>query len=320
VDLIGRVRAHLPIEARVAGRRLHPNTRAEHRAVRDAMEVPTSLVPRRRRRGEVWAVGMMRDEADTARHVVEHLLSQDVDSVLVADNGSIDGTTDILHELAASHPVHVVNDTMVAYLQQQKTAELVALARRSGADWIVPFDADELWFAREWTVGGFVRRSSAPIVWADVHNVFPHPDDDQHEADPFLRLSNVDTGRGYSRKLAYRPNMFTRLEMGSVELVRRGRRAEGLAIAHYPWRSIEHMTRKLRQGRDAVLQTNMHIELAAHWREAGTWSDERLAAAWSDLEHCRPVDDLGWAPVGPYVRGIPGTWERWELPADVPAA
>jgi hypothetical protein len=43
--------------------------------------------------------------------------------------------------------VHVVTDREPAYFQAAKMTRLARAAARAGADWVVPFDADELWFA-----------------------------------------------------------------------------------------------------------------------------------------------------------------------------
>ena len=48
------------------------------------------------RRESVWAVTMVRNEADIIGTTVRHLLAQDVDGILVADNGCTDDTRAIL--------------------------------------------------------------------------------------------------------------------------------------------------------------------------------------------------------------------------------
>lgn len=56
---------------------------------------------------KVWAVGMMRDEADVAADVIAHLIDEGVNGIIVADNNSTDGTREILAQVAKDAPIHV---------------------------------------------------------------------------------------------------------------------------------------------------------------------------------------------------------------------
>jgi hypothetical protein len=97
----------------------------------------------------VWAVGVVRDEADIIEATVSRMLRQ-VDHVLVADNRSVDGTGEILRSLDR---VTVLTDPdldfHVDHQQARRTTALASLAGQRGADWVVPFDADEVWVARD---------------------------------------------------------------------------------------------------------------------------------------------------------------------------
>lgn len=95
------------------------------------------------------AVCMARDEADVIGSTVAHMLAQ-VDAVIVADNLSTDRTREILDEMASAHPgrLVVVEDPDPAYRQSEKMTALALRARLDfGAEWIVPFDADEVWYS-----------------------------------------------------------------------------------------------------------------------------------------------------------------------------
>lgn len=306
-----RLRAVLPTELRVLGSRLRRANRAERADVERHMTIPPSLTPARRRPGSVWGVAMMRNEEDTARHVIEHLFAQGVDAVLVADNDSTDGTAAVLSSLAETHPVHIVQDRLVAYTQATKMNMLSSIARRSGADWIVPFDADELWFAADRPLADMLRATDVVVVGAAIHNVFPRADDDAGQADPFLRLRHVDTERSSFRKVAFRAHPLAKIEMGNLDVARRGRRTDGLFIAHFPWRSFDQMAAKLRHGRTAMEATDMPEQICDHWRAGGAWPEDRLTAAWDDLLAGRAVEQLVWSPAGELRLATPGTASTW---------
>lgn len=304
------IRTRLPAELRVAVGNLRRARRVERATVRSHLDIPSSLSPAPRRPGTVWAIAMMHNESDTVRHVVEHMFRQGVDAAIVADNESTDDTADVLAELSRRLPLHVARDRLIAYNQGSKMTELAAIARRSGADWIVPFDADELWFAHDTTVADHLRAAEATVVYAALHNVFPAHDDTDDD-DPFLRLRHIDRNPAPFRKVAFRTHALARMEMGNLDVARRGRRVDGLYIAHFPWRSFDQMTDKLRHGRRAMEETTLPAQLCEHWRIGGAWPDDRLAAAWSDLLHGRRVDDLAWSPDGPLRLANPGTAATW---------
>jgi hypothetical protein len=94
-----------------------------------------------------WGVVVARDAVATIRVCVLHHLGLGLERVLVLDNGSSDGTSRVLRRLQRRVPLTVMCDPG-PFDQEELTAGLVDEARRSGASWIVPIDADELWWSR----------------------------------------------------------------------------------------------------------------------------------------------------------------------------
>jgi D-serine deaminase-like pyridoxal phosphate-dependent protein len=95
--------------------------------------------------GPIWAVTMVRNEADVVEETIINLIDQGVDVILVADHLSTDTTSAALAELSTRYPVHVVRDTAEPFWQADKVTRLARMATTRGAAWIVPFDADEIW-------------------------------------------------------------------------------------------------------------------------------------------------------------------------------
>lgn len=87
---------------------------------------------------------MVRDEVDVIDAWVLHHLDQGVDVLLVTDNGSTDGTTDVLQRHADAGRLHLFHDPV--HRKQQGTV-VTQMARRAatkhGADWVINADADE---------------------------------------------------------------------------------------------------------------------------------------------------------------------------------
>lgn len=93
---------------------------------------------------------MVRDEADIIAAMIEHHLSQGVDLIIATDNGSVDGTREILADYARAGRVELHD-----YLTQDKnqTAVVSGMASRAatvhGADWVINADADEFFVTRD---------------------------------------------------------------------------------------------------------------------------------------------------------------------------
>src|ERR1700688_1353214 len=189
--------------------------------------------------GGVWAVGIVRDEADIVETVITNLLAQGVERVLIADNLSTDGTGPILERLARSYPVTGLSDRLPAHYQAEKTTLLAQGAARAGAGWVLPFDADEVWTSPTGTVAQWLATCDADVVQVPVFNHVPTAGDDQGEADPVRRLRWRKAEPNRLHKVVFRAHPRARLYQGNHGVARRGRRQGGLEIRHFPYRSEE---------------------------------------------------------------------------------
>jgi glycosyltransferase involved in cell wall biosynthesis len=118
---------------------------------------------------EIWAIGTTRNEADIIRTNVLHHLSQGIDRFLILDNGSTDGTTDLLAELARGFPVEWRRH--VGHFRQREL--LTRLAREAfvrGADWVISVDADEFWYAPRGTMRTVLETVSAGALCVQLVN------------------------------------------------------------------------------------------------------------------------------------------------------
>ncbi len=140
--------------------------------------------------GSVCAVMLVKDEADVIGYTIEHLLTQ-VDSIIVSDNGSTDGTRELLGEYAEAGQIGLEDDDDVAYWQSRKTTALAEKARELGFDWVIPCDADERWRSDDGTPIRTYLRGVTPdvrVIQACLFHYMPTLLDDRSESNPFARI------------------------------------------------------------------------------------------------------------------------------------
>lgn len=119
---------------------------------------------------------MVRNEADIVRVTVAHHLAQGFDSILLLDNGSTDGTDRILQELSARDGRVRWTSDHVEWRQAELMTELAREARRDGADWVVPFDADEFWLAPRGSFRQVLAETAAGALKAQLRNFIQRRD------------------------------------------------------------------------------------------------------------------------------------------------
>lgn len=238
------------------------------------------------------AVCMARDEADVIGSTVAHMLAQ-VDAVIVADNLSTDRTREILDELASAHSgrLVVVEDTEPAYRQSEKMTGLALRARLDlGAEWIVPFDADEVWYSPFGRIAD-VLAEVAPQWLITPAPLFDHvatAEDNPLELDPVRRLGFRRRTPAPLPKVAARWRADLVIEQGNHGAHYAGRGTvfdELLVVRHFPYRSIEQVVRKVRNGAAAYAAGGSSIPEAfgAHWRQWGKILAEQGEEAIAEL-------------------------------------
>lgn len=275
-----------------------------------AMELPP--LPRSARvAGSVWAVGLVRNEGDVIEAAVRHLVAQGVDHVLVADNLSTDGTHEVLRRLEGTDArVHVAIDHEPAFHQASKTTRLAQAAWRAGADWIVPFDADEFWFAEGGTLADHLRRTTANSVRALVHNAVPATGDL-----PLIRTSTLllESVPQSLEKRAVRSHRWLRLQRGNHGVDRTGPVSDGLFVVHVPYRGPRQLGRK--HAPEALIDRLASAEPhhAVQYRRGDELDAAGVPGAWETVRAGLPKPRLNWTPCGDRTAVQPLAWSSWAL-------
>lgn len=226
---------------------------------------------------------MVRDEADIIGTVLRHLLAEGVAGLIVADNLSTDGTRAILDALAAEDDrLVVVDDSDPAYWQGRKMTALAHLAGDRGAEWVVPFDADELWYSPAGRLAEVLESSGADVLLARVWEHVPTPFDGG-ASDPVLRMKRRRPDPKPARKACFRYHPSIRLWEGNHFVDHPGQvsNEDLIEIREFQYRSLEQATRKVRNGKAALDATTLAASEGSHWRALGGLPDDALSAWWT---------------------------------------
>ena len=149
-------------------------------------------------------------------------------------------------------------------------------ALRKGHQWVLPVDADEVWYV----AGDPLRPISefldgqapdAHIVTAEMWNHVPTGADEEWPS-PFDRIKYRKTQPGALPKVACRLHQSLVIDAGNhfARYAGPSLTVGGLCIRHFSWRSPGQYVRKIRNGIVAYSATRLHPDVGKHWR---MWAD-----------------------------------------------
>jgi hypothetical protein len=122
---------------------------------------------------------LARDEVDIVDAQLAFHLNAGVDFVVATDNGSTDGTTEILEGYERAGVLHLIREPGDAMLQSQWVTRMARLAASDfGADWVINTDADEFWWPRSGSLKEVlaVVPERFGVVRAAWRHFLPRPD------------------------------------------------------------------------------------------------------------------------------------------------
>jgi hypothetical protein len=93
---------------------------------------------------KVVGLYLVRNEIDIIELNLRYHLATVLDEAMVVDNGSTDGTLELVTRLAGELPLMVASEPG-GYAQSELVTRMARQASRAGADWLLPVDADEFW-------------------------------------------------------------------------------------------------------------------------------------------------------------------------------
>jgi hypothetical protein len=222
---------------------------------------------------------MVRDEADIVGAMIRYHLDQGVGLFLVTDNGSVDGTREILEDFAARGEIELSHDPRHLKQQHEVVTRMSREAARRGATWVLNADADEFWAAA--TPGVTVAEELAGIDPAI--GAFPVPVTDMTGAparsgtglqrllyrderpDDVMRALGIHAHATDDVAFAAREDV--EVAQGNhfvdVEPAHELPAGRGLRVYHFPWRSWEQFHRKVENAGRAY-EASPHLRPSAN--------------------------------------------------------
>lgn len=239
----------------------------------------------------VIGISVVRDEVDVIEASVRHALRVLCDRVLVLDNGSADGTWEVLTRLARTLPLKAIRDDG-PFDQSSMMTGLLHEASTAQVAWVVPFDADEFW----WSPGSSPRAAldAVPehvgVLTCPVKNFVARRSERELSPTSLLsmgyralgawadRTDVIDGQAGfvelrYPPKVLLRPCLSATIGPGQHEVRghgREGRSGEWLTCLHAPLRSFAHLQRR-------ALLAERHLDSARSGGPTGSWQFQMWA-------------------------------------------
>jgi hypothetical protein len=238
---------------------------------------------------------VVRDESDVLAATIEHHLASGVDFIVATDNGSRDGTAELL---AAYQDAGVLEFRVEPDLKYDQARWVTAMARRAAevhqADWVINADADEFWWPRDGaSLAAVLDMLPAQYSTVEAPRENLVADTRPSGAGPWpdrltLRdlLSLHERGGRIGPKTCHRGDGAVNIAHGNHGVTGQALgshwSASPITILHAPDRSYEQFARKIENGgASLVANAELDPEICWHWRaDYARLLDGTLYSSW----------------------------------------
>lgn len=197
-----------------------------------------------------FGITRSKNEDDCIEGSIRRALTQ-YDHVIIGDN-STDDTRKILEQLVSEGlPITLLDDWKLSVEQRDVMTDYAQMAAWMGADWVCPFDIDEVWFVPDGRIGDALAALDSEIMVVVASNTThcATDRDDPNEPDPMTRMGWRSRDVLPLAKVACRCRPDLRIDHGNhvahydtpVETIEGGL----IEIRHFPYRTPEQFIKRV---------------------------------------------------------------------------
>lgn len=264
--------------------------------------------------GKVIGVTLVKNEIDVWLSTLNHMLWH-VDHVVVIDNMSDDGTLSVTQHIQNDMPgrITLLHDTEFGHYQSKKMTDAAQFAvdmAGGDIDWIVPFDADEIWYPapphQDVRLADHLRAidPGVQIARAVLYDHVPTKFDNRR----LPAIQRIEWRRAEPTplpKVAFRPTGKFTIQDGNHGVTfhdiddNEVAAVQIIEVDHFPYRSEAQFIAKARKGSAALEATDLPDYTGAHWRAYGRLTDDQLTEVFEtyfSVKNPHDHGDLRWRP------------------------
>ena len=216
----------------------------------------------------IIGISCVRNEQDIIGENLIHHFNEGVDKFIISNHKSIDKTRDIV---SGFKDVEIIDIECDDYLHGVWMTNMARKAFDSGADWVVPIDADEFWSGIS-----FLMSVDATIGVLKLPHFFTHPptkkatyENFSRSQMPFFRKTVRNAWANHpSGRLVFRPTSNIEVSDGNHLLKNALPNhvfCEEIVMRHYSIRSFKQFKKKVMQSESSL--KNLPPSIATHWRD-----------------------------------------------------
>lgn len=225
---------------------------------------------------------LCRNEADIIASTIDYHFSRGVDLIIATDNGSCDGTTEILARYAERGNLILLHEPSHTHDQAIWVTRMARMAALDfAANWVINGDADEFWWPTAASLKHALSMFPDDVFAVSVQRFnFLPPGLASQGGFPFYRQQTIRErqslnalGKPLPAKVIHRADPEISVGDGNHRVFRQGAQVaavpvSALEILHFPVRSLAQLERKIREGAEAIARnTRVHERVAKTWKD-----------------------------------------------------